>query len=633
MPKAQKLNYHSGDRFIEKTMSYCINPTCQKPQNQDQNKFCQNCGSPLVLREHYRIIKPMGTGTFSRTFLAVDEDIPSKITCAIKQFFPVAAPGNTTSKNRDLEKASELFRREALQLDRLGKNPQIPRLLAYFEILPHRYLVQEFIQGKNLAAELAEEGTFEETKIRNLLKDLLPVLQFIHNNQIIHRDLKPENIIRRGSSSQWGGNLCLVGFGAAKVLSTTPTIRGGTAIGSPEYTAPEQLVGHGVFASDVYSLGVICIELMTRTNPFDLRRGEEWVWEELLPRPVSVGLSRILNKMLETSLQSRYQWADEVLRDLMQTGGGSWEAVETLTGHTDKVRTVAFATDGQTLVSGGDDNSIKVWSLATGNPPKTLGGWVFGHSGWVQAIALSPDGQTLASGSVDGTVKVWNLGTGKLVRTLGARFGGDRDAVQAIAISPDGQILASAYMDKTIKVWYLSTGKMRGILKGHSAWVESVAISPDGEILASGSGDKTIKLWQLATGKELSTISGHGDTVRSVAISPDGQILASGSGDKTVKLWRLATGDFLSSFDGGDRVNAVAISPDGQTLAAGTRDGRVCLWNLYTLEKLAILDQDAMVNGVAFSVDGELLGAGCSDGSIGIWRVAGIDDSAKFLSN
>lgn len=603
-------------------MSYCINPTCKKPQNPDQNKFCQSCGSSLVLREHYRIIKPMGTGTFSRTFLAVDEDIPSKTTCAIKQFFPVAAPGSST--NRDLEKASEQFRREALQLDRLGKHPQIPRLLAYFEIPPHRYLVQEFIQGKNLAEELAEEGTFDETKIRNLLEDLLPVLQFIHNNQIIHRDLKPENIIRRGSSSQWGGNLCLVGFGSAKVLSTTPTITGDTAIGSPEYTAPEQLVGHAVFASDIYSLGAICIELMTQTNIFKLRHGEEWKWEEFLPRPVSASLSRILNKMLETSLKSRYQWADEVLRDLMQTDSGSWEEVETLTGHGDKVRTVAFAADGQTLVSGGEDNSIKVWSLASGNPPKTLGGWVFGHSGWVQAIAISPDGQTLASGSVDGTVKVWNLGTGKLTRSLGSWFGGDRDAVQAIAISRDGQVLASGLMDKTIKVWYLNTGKMRGILRGHSAWVESVAISPDGEILASGSGDKTIKLWQLATGKLLFTLSDHEDIVRSVAISPDGQVLASGSGDKTVKLWRLATGELFGSLDGGDRVNAVAISPDGQTLAAGTRDGRVCLWNLFTLEELAVLECEATVNGVAFSGDGEILAAGCSDGSIGIWRVAGM---------
>jgi WD40 repeat protein len=603
-------------------MSYCINPTCKKPQNPDKNKFCQNCGSSLVLREHYRIVKPLGTGAFSRTFLAVDEDIPSKTTCAIKQFFPVATPGSGT--NRNLEKASEQFRREALQLDRLGKHPQIPRLLAYFEIPPHRYLVQEFIQGKNLAEELAEDGTFDETKIRNLLKDLLPVLQFVHSNQIIHRDLKPENIIRRGSSSQWGGNLCLVGFGSAKVLSTTPTITGDTAIGSPEYTAPEQLVGHAVFASDIYSLAAICIELMTQTNIFKLRHGEEWKWEEFLPRPVSASLSRVLNKMLETPLKSRYQWAEEVLRDLMQTDGGSWEEVETLTGHADKVRTVAFAADGQTLVSGGEDNSIKVWSLATENPPKTLGGWVFGHSGWVQAIAISPDGQTLASGSVDGMVKVWNLGTGKLVRSLGSWFGGDRDAVQAIAISKDGQILASGHNDKTIKVWYLNSGKLRGILKGHSAWVESVAISPDGEILASGSGDKTIKLWQLTTGKLLSTLDGHGDIVRSVAISPDGQVLASGSGDKTVKLWRLATGEFLGSSDGGDRVNAVAISPDGQTLAAGTRDGRVCLWNLFTLEELAVLDCEATVNGLAFSGDGEILAAGCSDGTIGVWGVAGM---------
>lgn len=603
-------------------MSYCVNPTCQKPQNPDKNKFCQNCGSQLLLREHYRIIKPIGVGTFSRTFLAVDEDIPSKTTCVIKQFFPIATSGKNNSQNRDFEKASELFRREVLQLDRLGKHPQIPRLLAYFELPPYRYLVQEFIQGQNLAKELAEQGAYDENKIRNLLAELLPVLQFIHNNQVIHRDIKPENIIRRGSAYDWAGSLCLVGFSASKVLSTTPKVKGGTAIGSPEYTAPEQLLGHAVFASDIYSLGVTCIQLMTQTNPFDLRRREEWVWEECLPRPVSVSLSNILNKMLEMSPQSRYQWADEVLRDLMRTGRVSWQKVESLLGHGDKVRTVAFAADTQTLVSGGEDNSIKVWSLGTGNSPKTLGGWVFGHSGWVQAIAFSPDGQTLASGSVDGTVKVWNLGTGKLVRTLGGWFAPDRDAVNAIAIDSDGQILASAHVDKTVKVWYLASGKMRGTLRGHTAWVESVAISPDGKILASGSGDKMIKLWDLKTGKAILTISGHGDAIRSLAISADGQILASGSGDKTIKLWRLATGEWLGSLDVGDRANAVAISPDGQTLAGGSRDGQVYLWNVYTLEELGVLTQEATVNAVAFSADGEVLAAGCSDGSVGIWRVS-----------
>ena len=605
-------------------MSYCYNPSCRKPQNPDKNKFCQSCGAKLILREHYRLLKPIGIGTFSRTFLAVDQDIPSQPICVIKQFLPVGIPGKTATQNlTEVEKASTSFSREALQLDKLGKHPQIPTLLAYFVLPSYQYLVQEYIAGKNLAQELKEQGVFDEQKIRKFLNELLPVLQFMHKNQVIHRDIKPENIIRRGadgSGYNWGGNLCLVGFGAAKAISTTPTVKSGTVIGSPEYTAPEQLMGQAVFASDIYSLGVVCIQLMTQLDPFDLRHGEEWLWQQHLPRPVSTSLSNTINKMLQVSLQQRYHSAEEVLKDLIQSLGSSWEALESLEGHGGKVRSVAFGIDGQTVVSGGEDNSIKVWSLGSGNAPRTLGGWMFGHSGWVQAIAFSPDGQTLVSGSNDGTVKIWNLGTGKLVRTLGGWFGQDWGAVQAIAISRDSQLLASGHGDKTVKVWYLDSGKMRGFLPGHTAWVESVAMTPDGKVLASGSGDKTIKLWDVPTGKLLLTLTGHSDVVRSVAIAPDGQILASGSSDNTIKLWQLATGDLLGTLQHPDAVNAVAISPDGHTLVSGCRDGNMYLWNPYTMEELGILTQEAVVNAVTFSVDGQMLAAGCGDGSVGVWQ-------------
>ncbi|NEP90396.1 MAG: protein kinase [Okeania sp. SIO2C2] len=605
-------------------MSYCYNPTCQKPQNPDKNIFCQSCGAKLILREHYRLLKQIGIGTFSRTFLAVDEDIPSKPICVIKQFLPVGIPGKNAAQNiSEIEKASALFNREALQLDKLGKHPQIPSLLAYFVVSSYRYLVQEYIEGKNLAQELKEQGTFNEQKIRKFLREILPVLQFIRKSQVIHRDIKPENIIRRGANEgeyDWGINLYLVGFGAAKAISTNPAVKSGTVIGSPEYTAPEQLIGQAVFASDIYSLGVVCIQLMTLLDPFDLRHGEEWLWQQHLPRPVSTSLNNIIDRMLQPSLQQRYHSVEEVLNDLMQTTKSSWEGYESLESHGDQVRTVAFSIDGQTVVSGGEDNSIKVWTLKTGGEPRTLGGWMFSHSGWVQEIAFSSDGQTLVSGSNDGTVKVWNLGTGKLVRTLGGWLGQDWGAVQAIAISQDGQILASGHGDKTVKVWYLNSGKMRGYLKGHTAWVESVAINPDGKVLASGSGDKTIKLWDVGTGRLLLTLTGHSDVVRSVAIAPDGQILASGSSDNTIRLWQLATGDLLGILQHPDGVNAVAISPDGLILASGCRDGNMYLWNPYTMEELGVLSQEAVVNAVTFSVDGQMLAAGCGDGSVGIWR-------------
>jgi serine/threonine protein kinase len=289
-------------------MSYCLNPHCSKPENPDDVKFCLNCGTKLLLKERYRAIKPIGQGGFGRTFLAVDEDKPSKPPCVIKQFYPQAQGTNT------VQKAIELFNQEAVQLDELGQHPQIPALLAYCTQDDRQYLVQEFIDGQNLAQELAQRGAYHETQIKELLNDLLPVLQFCHSKQVIHRDIKPENIIRRGSNNQ----LVIVDFGAAKSTTGEALNRTGTSIGSPEYVAPEQMRGRAIFASDIYSLGVTCINLLTGRSPFDSydTHNAAWFWRQYLKSPISKDLGNIIDKMVQTIPSRRYQTIDEVCKDL-----------------------------------------------------------------------------------------------------------------------------------------------------------------------------------------------------------------------------------------------------------------------------------------------------------------------------
>ena len=313
-------------------MSYCINLTCQSPQNQNGAKVCQSCGAKLRLGDRYTPIRQIGQGGFGRTFLAVDEYKPSKPHCVIKQVFPHIHG----SQNR--QKVAELFEQEAVRLDELGKHPQIPELLAHFEAEGCQYLIQEFIQGQTLAEKLAQEGSFNETQIINLLQDLFPILQFIHNQQVIHRDIKPENIIQRipASSSQLtqisatsqtesatsfqtpAPKLVLVDFGASKFSPRTALSVTGTVIGSAGYTAPEQAAGKAVFASDIYSLGVTCIHLLTQTDPFDLYSFDDgvWVWRDILNHPISERLGCILDKMLQGATKQRYQSVTEVLHDL-----------------------------------------------------------------------------------------------------------------------------------------------------------------------------------------------------------------------------------------------------------------------------------------------------------------------------
>ncbi len=295
-------------------MSYCFNPACQNPQNPDDVQVCLGCGANLLLGDRYHGIKLLGSGGFGRTFLAVDEYKPSQPLCAIKQLL--------REQQTSYASSTERFYQEAVRLEQLGVHAQIPHLLAYFTqddsaTRPaqryQQYLVQEFIEGQNLAQELENQGAFSELKIRQLLKELLPVLEYIHDRQVIHRDIKPENIIRRSTGS---GELILVDFGAAKV--TPPGPKTGTVIGSAAYTAPEQLLGKAVFASDIYSLGVTCIHLLTMIPPFDLYDSTEgrWVWRDFLRTPITNHLGQILDKMLCNALKRRYSSASYILSDL-----------------------------------------------------------------------------------------------------------------------------------------------------------------------------------------------------------------------------------------------------------------------------------------------------------------------------
>ncbi|SKB11886.1 Serine/threonine kinase [Planktothrix sp. PCC 11201] len=298
-------------------MSYCFNPNCSNPQNSDDGKFCQQCGSKLLLNSVsdqgesviYRGIQLIGQGGFGRTFLAVEESQTVTSDCVIKQFFP---------QSRNIEKATEFFQQEAERLQTLGQHPQIPKGLGYFQQEGYQYLVQEFIEGKNLAQELQEKGAFDQEKIMVILKDLLPVLQFIHEHKVIHRDIKPENIIRRFDDPKTTGNLVLVDFGAAKLVTGGMLPKTGTVIGSAAYTAPEQLMGKAVFASDLYSLGVTCIHLMTNVPPFDLFDSTEgnWVWRDYLKTPVSDPLGSILDKMLQGATRYRYHSAAAILQQI-----------------------------------------------------------------------------------------------------------------------------------------------------------------------------------------------------------------------------------------------------------------------------------------------------------------------------
>ncbi|BAT56404.1 TPR domain protein [Nostoc sp. NIES-3756] len=291
-------------------MTCCLNSACHNPPHPDGVNFCFNCGVPLiVLRNRYRPIKSLGGGGFGKTYLAEDIDKLNE-PCVIKQFAP------QVQGTASLNKATELFEQEAKRLQQLGKHPQIPTLLAYFNEDNRLYLVQEFIEGQNLLTELQQQGIFNEHKVRELLLDLLNILTTVHQQQVIHRDIKPENMIRRGD-----GKMVLIDFGASKQLTATVVTQVGTTIGSFGYAPLEQMQGGEAYpASDLYSVGATCFHMLSGIHPWELwkRQGYGWVasWRQHLQQPISEHLGNVVDRLLQEEFHQRYHSATEVLQAL-----------------------------------------------------------------------------------------------------------------------------------------------------------------------------------------------------------------------------------------------------------------------------------------------------------------------------
>lgn len=726
-------------------MTYCLNSECPKPRNPDSAQQCRSCGAELWLKGRYRAIAAIGQGGFGRTLLAVDEDKPSKPRCVIKQFLPV------THDPRHLKKAAALFAQEAVRLEELGHHPQIPELLAYCHQAGHQYLVQEFIQGSNLAEILAEQGPFVEAQIREILLSVLPVLEFVHSRQVIHRDIKPGNIIStaepqmvlslpRGGQPNWAmlqqalaielqqgarnfvgptyrfhellslslaqmprelaiallnrcqqlavqftrypvltvgqrqyilaeasrllteaqqayaavqayrpmGMLVLVDFGAAKSVKGLAPLQTGTTIGSPEYVAPEQSRGKAVFASDLYSLGVMCVHLLTQVSPYDLfdSATQRWVWRDYLQTPVSESLAGILERLLAAAIARRYASAAEVLQDLdgmadSAAGGhggpGRRGGLEPPAARSPQPYPMSVAV-GQPPAQPSFRIERPVVSPFPVPPPDvfvveaspsptpaaprlTKPAWQevlsLEHPARVYAIAAHPDPPLLACSSGN-TVRLWDLAQGSLLRTLT----GHLDIVTAIALSPDGTHLFTGSADKTIAVWEVQTGRRLASLGGHLDTVLALARSPDGQWLASSSWYDPIVLWEQGTNRKQGELQGHTGRVDALAFHPDSTRLASGSGDLTIKLWDVATGDCQRTWEGHtQQISALAFSPDGNTLASGSWDGTVKFWSVKSRRQGRTWDCGAgRVTGLAFSPDGKKILVGCDQ--LQLWTVS-----------
>lgn len=271
-----------------------------------------------LIKDCYQVERALGNGGFGRTYLVKDKSDFEEL-CVLKEFAPNAVASGL------LQKCRELFEKEAKLLKKLN-HAQIPKFKAYFEDRGGLFLVQEYIDGRSYQDWLKQNRTFSEAEAIQLLRDLLPVLEYIHSNRIIHRDISPDNIMLPNQKDK----PVLIDFGIAKNLSTTVLQAApGSRVGKFGYSPIEQIRrGKCYNSSDLYSLAVTAIVLLTGKQPgllFD-DNSHQWQWRTHVK--VSDRFAAILDKMLQDKHQNRYPSASEVLAELsklpaIQTSGNN----------------------------------------------------------------------------------------------------------------------------------------------------------------------------------------------------------------------------------------------------------------------------------------------------------------------
>src|ERR1700730_5436431 len=301
---------------------------------------------------------------------------------------------------------------------------------------------------------------------------------------------------------------------------------------------------------------------------------------------------------------------------------GRPDIIWTKGGHSFSVNSVAYSPDGQSLVSGSSDRTIKLWRQ-DGTFIRTLAiPYDINHQlADVLSVAISPDSTLIAvgvqqvggGGQYTSAVQIWRISDGQLVQTFTGYAVGDvtNTGVTSVAFSPNGQYLASGSKDRSVKVWRMANGTLGTSRSDHAQQVNAVAFSSNGQWLASASNDRTAKLYRTSDWGLERTLTGHRGYIFSLAVSPGSATVATGSWDQTVRIWRVTDGGLLFSLPHGSGILAVAFSPNGKTLASGAHDHSIKLWDPKRGVLVdTLLGHNASVLTLAFAPDSRTLASG-----------------------
>jgi hypothetical protein len=532
---------------------------------------------------------------------------------------------------------------------------------------PLPYLAMEYVAGIDLYRLVAQAGPLTVADACGYVRQATLGLQHAFEKGLVHRDIKPANLMvtpspldvaaaRAGRKPQ----VKILDMGLARVAApvedgegTTGLTQAGEFLGTPDFISPEQAEDprKADSRSDLYSLGGTLYYLLTGETPFPAANVMQKLRRMLTEEPpspaarrpdVPAALDALVRRLLARDPAQRYQTPAEVGEAIdavlrrpdaaapapaakpaaakpAAASPSSHTAPAQVRAHAGGVQSICLSADGHLMLSGGLDETLRLWDAARLRESRALSGDV----GPVEQVAMVPSGKWAASCSsrlfkADMVVQLWDLGSAAERR----RLRGASDQVRCVAIATDGRRVAAGSADKVVRVWALDQPQAAPLaLKGHTDQVTGVVFMPGKEWLLSGSYDGTIRVWDVKAGApkgvidprvgrinavafggptnriaaagaalavrqangSLVELHGHQGPVLCAAFSPDGQWLVSGGSDNTARLWRASDGELLHVFEGHTgRVTAVVVTPDGRSALSASADGTIRRWPLTT---------------------------------------------------
>jgi len=626
-----------------------------------------------IIREHYKLIKPLGSGAFGRTYLAHNLQASDQSTCVIKQL-------KLEGKDPDVvAKVREWFKREAEALQRLGQHAQIPQLLDAFEEKQEFYLVQEYIEGTVLREELRESSLWNEQQAFDFLQEVLPILDFIHSKGIIHRDIKPENLIRRANDRR----LFLIDFGAVKQVTKLIQKQSSlTIVHSQGYSPPEQLAGMPELNSDIYALGITCIEALTGMSPEALvqvrdPKTRQFIWPEALV--ISNEFQLILQKMVCTDSHQRYTKAVDVLQSLSQLNTDSptlaspdhytpteitttnsadlqqnWQHSYTPTEISSRGLDEATSIDKQqrekvnhlvsSLSTHSNDNSKQLFDQLNQRFQVLEESIIRNRLNTIQSVlqkklvllssslfviaTVSVTLYALAQNQTTHSIQPTSLNSHQLVEASKTileekyRFSNHSAPITFLGFSSDGMTVVAASDDGLVKIQNLQDQTSK-LLTQTPNKILALALSSNGQYLAIATQDKTIEVWDLVNLKKNHQITVD-QLVWSLALNYEGQMLAAGNLGR-IQVWSLQQMPRLLKThtidpQKAEPIQTLAFNSGSDTLIGGSADGSIYLLNTKENSLQKLQKHTKAVRAIAIDYPSESFFTGSADDTVNVWE-------------